>query len=93
MTHRNRPKLQRIEPARLEEIPEAVTDVVAELSASAAKLSHALHPQQRFTSAITAARMKADSMEIRPRLCCAESGARKAKCLQEHWTFTKLIMI
>src|SRR4029077_3562201 len=37
--------VQRIEPARLEEIPEAVTDVVAELSAAAAKLSHALHPR------------------------------------------------
>jgi Fic family protein len=36
--------VQRIEPARLEEIPEAITDVVAELSA-AAKLSHALHPR------------------------------------------------
>src|SRR6266852_4767620 len=37
--------VQRIEPARLEEIPEAITDVVAELSAAAAKLSHALHPR------------------------------------------------
>jgi Fic family protein len=37
--------VQRIEPARLEEIPEAITDVLAELSAAAAKLSHALHPR------------------------------------------------
>jgi Fic family protein len=37
--------VQRIEPARLEEIPETITDVVAELSAAAAKLSHALHPR------------------------------------------------
>jgi hypothetical protein len=31
--------VQRIEPARLEEIPEAITDVVAELAAAAAILS------------------------------------------------------
>jgi Fic family protein len=37
--------VQRIEPARLEEAGEVITDVVAELSASAAKLGHALHPR------------------------------------------------
>src|SRR5258708_2217638 len=37
--------VQRIEPARVEEVAETVTDVVAELSAAAAKLSHALHPR------------------------------------------------
>jgi Fic family protein len=36
---------QRIEPARLEEAPEAISDVVAELSAASAKLEHALHPK------------------------------------------------
>jgi len=35
----------RIEPARLEDVPEAVADLVAELSAASAKLSHALHPR------------------------------------------------
>jgi Fic family protein len=37
--------LHRIEPARLEEAPEAILDVVAELSAAAAKLEVALHPR------------------------------------------------
>ena len=35
---------QRIEPARLEEIPEAISDLVAELSAISARLETALHP-------------------------------------------------
>lgn len=34
----------RIEPARLEEVPEAISDVVAELSAASAKLAHTLNP-------------------------------------------------
>ncbi len=37
--------VERIEPARLEEISEAISDVVAELSAATAKLGYALHPQ------------------------------------------------
>ncbi|WP_247984662.1 Fic family protein [Bradyrhizobium sp. 186] len=37
--------VERIEPARLEEVPEAISDVVAELSAATAKLGHALNPQ------------------------------------------------
>ena len=37
--------VQRIEPARLEEVPEAIANVVAELSAAAAKLGHALNPR------------------------------------------------
>jgi Fic family protein len=37
--------VERIEPARLEELSEAISDVVAELSAAAAKLGHALNPQ------------------------------------------------
>lgn len=37
--------VERIEPARLEGLPEAISDVVAELSAAAAKLGHALNPQ------------------------------------------------
>ena len=37
--------VERIEPARLGEVPEAISDVVAELSAAAAKLGHALNPQ------------------------------------------------
>jgi Fic family protein len=37
--------VQRIEPARLEDVPEAVSNVVAELSTAAAKLGHALHPR------------------------------------------------
>jgi Fic family protein len=36
---------QRIEPTRLEEIPEAISDVVAELSAATAKLGAALNPR------------------------------------------------
>jgi Fic family protein len=35
----------RIEPARLEEPTEAITDAVAELSAASATLAHALHPR------------------------------------------------
>jgi Fic family protein len=35
----------RIEPARLEDVPETIADLVAELSAASAKLSHALHPR------------------------------------------------
>lgn len=34
-----------IEPARLEELPEAISDAVAELVAAATKLAHAPHPQ------------------------------------------------
>ena len=37
--------VERIEPARLEEVSEAILDVVAELSAATAKLGHALNPQ------------------------------------------------
>jgi Fic family protein len=37
--------VERIEPARLEGLSEAISDVVAELSAAAAKLGHALNPQ------------------------------------------------
>jgi hypothetical protein len=37
--------VERIEPARLEESPEVISDVVAELSAAAAKLEHALNPR------------------------------------------------
>ena len=36
---------QCIEPARLDEIPEAVSDIVAELAAASATLGHALHPR------------------------------------------------
>jgi hypothetical protein len=36
---------QRIEPARLEETPEAIADVIAELAAATAKLGAALHPR------------------------------------------------
>lgn len=36
---------QRIEPARLEDVPEAVADAVAELAAASAKLGEALHPR------------------------------------------------
>jgi Fic family protein len=36
---------QRIEPARLEETPEAISDVVAELAAATAKLGAALNPR------------------------------------------------
>jgi hypothetical protein len=37
--------VQRIEPARLEEAPEAISDVVAELAAASAKLGHTLNPR------------------------------------------------
>jgi hypothetical protein len=38
--------VQRIEPARLEDgVPEAVSDIVAELAADSAKLGHALNPR------------------------------------------------
>ena len=37
--------VQRIEPARLEEVPEAISNIVAELSAASAKLGHALNPR------------------------------------------------
>lgn len=37
--------VERIEPAPLEDLSEAISDVVAELSAAAAKLGHALNPQ------------------------------------------------
>lgn len=37
--------VQRIEPARLEEVPEAISNIVAELAAASAKLGHALHPR------------------------------------------------
>jgi hypothetical protein len=36
---------QRIEPARLENPPEIVADLIAELSATSAKLGSSLHPQ------------------------------------------------
>jgi len=38
--------VQRIEPARLEDVPEAILNVVAELSAASAKLGQALHPHR-----------------------------------------------
>jgi len=37
--------VQRIEPARLDEIPEALSDAIAELAAASAKLGHALNPR------------------------------------------------
>ena len=37
--------IYRIEPTRLENPPEVATDLVAELSASSAKLGHSLHPR------------------------------------------------
>ena len=37
--------VDRIEPARLEEVPEAISDLVAELSSAAAKLERALNPR------------------------------------------------
>jgi len=37
--------VQRIEPARLEEAPEAIADAIAELSAASAKLGSALNPR------------------------------------------------
>jgi Fic family protein len=45
---KNRPlmeSVQRIEPTRLEAAPEAISDLVAELSAASAKLGHALNPR------------------------------------------------
>ena len=52
MTHtelaKKRPEIestQRVEPARLEEVSEAISNVVAELSADSAKLGHALNPR------------------------------------------------
>ena len=36
---------ERIEPARLEDVPEAVSDAIAELSAAAAKLERGLNPE------------------------------------------------
>jgi Fic family protein len=48
----NRPKsapmlesVQRIEPARLEDSPEAISDLVAEIAAASTKLGHALNPR------------------------------------------------
>ena len=37
--------VERIEPARIEEVAEAISDVVADLAAATAKLGHALNPQ------------------------------------------------
>lgn len=37
--------VQRIEPGRLEDVSEAISDVVAELSAASAKLAHSLNPR------------------------------------------------
>lgn len=37
--------VDRIEPARLEEVPEAISDLVAEIATISAKLENALHPQ------------------------------------------------
>jgi Fic family protein len=37
--------VQRIEPARLEDVPESLVNIVAELSAASARLGHALHPR------------------------------------------------
>jgi Fic family protein len=37
--------VERIEPARLEEVPAAIADVVAELAAHTATLGRALHPR------------------------------------------------
>jgi Fic family protein len=51
MKNRNRPNnrmlesVQRIEPARLEDVPEAIADVVAELAAASATLGSALNPR------------------------------------------------
>ncbi len=36
---------QRLEPARLEEVPEAISDLIAELATAATKLETALHPK------------------------------------------------
>ena len=43
---------QRIEPTRLEEAPEAIANVVAELAAASAKLGHALHPRTAANLAV-----------------------------------------
>src|SRR5271157_2707010 len=52
MKNEDRPKnasvletVQRIEPARLEEAPEAISNLVAEIAAASAKLGHSLHPR------------------------------------------------
>ncbi len=45
-THRKR-RVQRIEPALLEEVPEAIPNVVAALSAASAKLAQALNARPR----------------------------------------------
>jgi len=37
--------VERIEPARIEEVPEALSDVIAELATASAKLGHSLHPR------------------------------------------------
>lgn len=37
--------VQRIEPARLEDVPEPISDVMAELAAASAKLGHTLNPR------------------------------------------------
>lgn len=37
--------VERIEPARLEEVPEALSDVIAELAAASVRLGHTLHPR------------------------------------------------
>ena len=39
--------VQRIEPARLEEAPEAISNLVAEIAAASAKLGHSLNPAHR----------------------------------------------
>src|SRR5208337_2605493 len=49
MENENRPKplvletVSRIEPARLEDVPEAISDLVAEIAAASAKLGHGLN--------------------------------------------------
>jgi Fic family protein len=50
MENTQRPKfepetVQRIEPARLEELPESITDVTTELAAASAALGRSLHPR------------------------------------------------
>ncbi len=37
--------VERIEPARIEGVPEGISDIVAELAAASAKLGHSLHPR------------------------------------------------
>ncbi|HDK02978.1 MAG TPA: Fic family protein, partial [Gammaproteobacteria bacterium] len=44
--------VSRIEPARLEEVPESVADVVASLSAAGAVLGSALHPTSAANLAV-----------------------------------------